>query len=64
MSSNKEEVEILKAHCGLLGSSVVNAVKGKDTKLLSEGLKDSIGRLVEYVFFLRYFIKHLTDLYP
>jgi hypothetical protein len=45
-----------------LGSSVVNAVIGKDTKLLSEDLKDSIGRLVEYVFFLRYFIKHLSEL--
>ncbi|RXW13643.1 hypothetical protein EST38_g12212 [Candolleomyces aberdarensis] len=44
--SNKEEVEILKKRCDLLGSSVVNAVKGKDTKLLSEDLKHSIGRLV------------------
>ncbi|KAJ2927330.1 hypothetical protein H1R20_g9761, partial [Candolleomyces eurysporus] len=45
-NSNKEEVKILKKRCDLLGSSVVNAVKGKDTKLLSEDLKDSIGRLV------------------
>ncbi|KAJ2923248.1 hypothetical protein H1R20_g13846, partial [Candolleomyces eurysporus] len=44
--SNKEEVEILKQHCELLGTSIVNAVKGKDTKLLSEDLKDSLGRLV------------------
>ncbi|RXW16215.1 hypothetical protein EST38_g9642 [Candolleomyces aberdarensis] len=44
--SNKEEVKILKKHCDLLGSSIVNAVKGKDKKLLSEDLKDSIRRLV------------------
>ncbi|KAJ2921186.1 hypothetical protein H1R20_g15908, partial [Candolleomyces eurysporus] len=44
--SNKEEVDNLKKHCELLGSSIVNAVKGKDTKLLSEDLKDSLGRLV------------------
>ncbi|RXW12558.1 hypothetical protein EST38_g13297, partial [Candolleomyces aberdarensis] len=46
-NSNKEEVEILKKNCNLLGSSLVNAVKGKDAKLLSEDLKNSIGRLVE-----------------
>ncbi|KAJ2922378.1 hypothetical protein H1R20_g14711, partial [Candolleomyces eurysporus] len=45
--SNKKEVGILKKRCDLLGSSIVNAVKGKDPKLLSEDLKDSIGRLVE-----------------
>ncbi|RXW15753.1 hypothetical protein EST38_g10101 [Candolleomyces aberdarensis] len=44
--SNKEEVENLKKNCELLGSSIVNAVGGKDTKLLSEDLKDSLGRLV------------------
>ncbi|KAJ2924251.1 hypothetical protein H1R20_g12830, partial [Candolleomyces eurysporus] len=43
VDSNKEEVEMLKKRCELLGSSIVNAVKGKDTKLLSEDLRDSIG---------------------
>ncbi|KAJ2920518.1 hypothetical protein H1R20_g16578, partial [Candolleomyces eurysporus] len=47
VQSNKEEVEILKKRCDLLGSSIVNVVEGKDTKLLSKDLKDSIGRLVE-----------------
>lgn len=56
-SSNKEEVEILKTCCGLLGASVANAVKRKDTKLLLEDLKDSIGQLVEYVFFFRFFFQ-------
>ncbi|KAJ2934442.1 hypothetical protein H1R20_g2664, partial [Candolleomyces eurysporus] len=46
VDSNEEEVEILKKRCDLLRSSLVNAVKGKDTKFLSEDLKDSIGRLV------------------
>ncbi|RXW25761.1 hypothetical protein EST38_g1 [Candolleomyces aberdarensis] len=46
VDSNNEEVEILKKHCDLLGSSIVNVVKGKDTKLLSKDLRDSIGRLV------------------
>ncbi|RXW11407.1 hypothetical protein EST38_g14447, partial [Candolleomyces aberdarensis] len=44
--SNKEEVAILKKRCDFLGLSIVNGVKGKDPKLLSEDLKDSIGRLV------------------
>ncbi|KAJ2932160.1 hypothetical protein H1R20_g4924, partial [Candolleomyces eurysporus] len=43
VNSNKEEVKILKNRCDLLGSSVANAVEGKD---LSEDLKESIGRLV------------------
>ncbi|RXW14298.1 hypothetical protein EST38_g11561, partial [Candolleomyces aberdarensis] len=46
VDSNKEEVENLKKHCELLGSSIINVVKGKDTKLLSKDLRDSIGRLV------------------
>ncbi|RXW12131.1 hypothetical protein EST38_g13722, partial [Candolleomyces aberdarensis] len=46
VDSNNEEVEILKKRCDLLGSSIVNVVKGKDTKLLSKDLRDSIGRLV------------------
>ncbi|RXW15235.1 hypothetical protein EST38_g10622 [Candolleomyces aberdarensis] len=46
VDSNKEEVEILKKRCDLLGSSIVNAVKGKDTKFLSDDLRNSIGRLV------------------
>ncbi|KAJ2924267.1 hypothetical protein H1R20_g12827, partial [Candolleomyces eurysporus] len=45
VDSNKEEVEILKKRCELLGSSIVNVVKEKDTKLLSKDLRDSIGRL-------------------
>ncbi|KAJ2920660.1 hypothetical protein H1R20_g16434, partial [Candolleomyces eurysporus] len=40
-----DEVEILKKRCELLGSSIVNVVKEKDTKLLSKDLRDSIGRL-------------------
>ncbi|KAJ2930884.1 hypothetical protein H1R20_g6206, partial [Candolleomyces eurysporus] len=46
VDSNKEEVEILKKRCNLLGSSIVNVVEGKDTTLLSKDLKDSVGRLV------------------
>ncbi|RXW24885.1 hypothetical protein EST38_g921, partial [Candolleomyces aberdarensis] len=42
-TSNKEEVKVLKNRCDLLGSSVANAVEGKD---LSEDLKQSIGRLI------------------
>jgi hypothetical protein len=49
VDSNKEEVENLKKRCDLLRSSIVNAIGGKDTKLLSEDLKDSVGRLVVYV---------------
>ncbi|KAJ2932572.1 hypothetical protein H1R20_g4513, partial [Candolleomyces eurysporus] len=45
VDSNEEEVEILKKRCELLGSSIVNVVKEKDTKLLSKDLRDSIGRL-------------------
>ncbi|KAJ2932174.1 hypothetical protein H1R20_g4927, partial [Candolleomyces eurysporus] len=46
VDSNKEEVEILKKRCNLLGSSIVNVVERKDITLLSKDLKDSIGRLV------------------
>ncbi|RXW15833.1 hypothetical protein EST38_g10022 [Candolleomyces aberdarensis] len=46
VDSNKEEVEILKKRCNLLGSSIVNVVEGKDTKFLSDDLRNSIGRLV------------------
>ncbi|KAJ2932474.1 hypothetical protein H1R20_g4595, partial [Candolleomyces eurysporus] len=46
VDSNKQEVEILKKRCDLLGSSIINVVKGKDTELLSKDLRDSIGRLV------------------
>ncbi|RXW13191.1 hypothetical protein EST38_g12666 [Candolleomyces aberdarensis] len=46
VDSNEEEVQILKKRCELLGSSIVNVVKGKDTKLLSKDLRDRIGRLV------------------
>ncbi|KAJ2923536.1 hypothetical protein H1R20_g13557, partial [Candolleomyces eurysporus] len=45
--SNKEEMEDLKARCGLLNESIVNAIKGQDERLLSAELKESIGRLVE-----------------
>ena len=55
-------MEILEKRCDLLGSSVLNAVKGKDIKLLSEDLKDSIGRLVVYVFSFGYLIQHLSNL--
>ncbi|KAJ2929767.1 hypothetical protein H1R20_g7344, partial [Candolleomyces eurysporus] len=47
VDSNKEEVEILKKRCNLLGSSIVNVIKGKDTTSLSKDLMDSIGRLLE-----------------
>jgi hypothetical protein len=49
VDSNKEEVKILKQRCNLLGSTIENAIREKDTKVLSEDLKDSIGRLVVYV---------------
>ncbi|KAJ2912066.1 hypothetical protein MD484_g8345, partial [Candolleomyces efflorescens] len=45
-NSNKEEMELLEKRCDLLGLSILNAVKEKDGKPLSEDLKDSIGRLV------------------
>ena len=49
-------MEILKKRCDLLGSSIVNVVEGKNTKLLSKDLRDSIGRLVEYVSFFEYLV--------
>jgi hypothetical protein len=49
-------VEILEKHCDLLGSSILNAVEGKDMKLLPHSLKDSIGRLVMYVSFFQYLV--------
>ncbi|RXW20369.1 hypothetical protein EST38_g5470 [Candolleomyces aberdarensis] len=45
--SSKEEIEDLRARCSLLNESMVNAIKGRDEKLLSVDLKDSIGRLVK-----------------
>ena len=42
-------MEELKARCGLLNESMVNAIKGRDERLLSAELKESIGRLVKYV---------------
>ncbi|RXW20601.1 hypothetical protein EST38_g5261 [Candolleomyces aberdarensis] len=45
-NSNKEEVEILKKHCDLLGSSIINVVKGDNTTVLSKDLRDSVERLV------------------
>ena len=48
----------MKKRCDLLGSSVLNAVKGKDIKLLSEDLKDSIGHLVAYVSFFECLVNH------
>ncbi|KAJ2924289.1 hypothetical protein H1R20_g12806, partial [Candolleomyces eurysporus] len=45
--SNKEEMEDLKMRCNLLNESLVNAIKGQDTGLLSDDLRDSIGRLVK-----------------
>jgi hypothetical protein len=54
-------VKILKKRCDLLGSSVLNAVEGKDMQLLPEGLKDSIGRLVMYVSFFQYLAQHSSN---
>ncbi|KAJ2926691.1 hypothetical protein H1R20_g10400, partial [Candolleomyces eurysporus] len=45
--SNNEEMEELKARCDLLNESMVNAIKGKDERLLSAELKESIGRLLK-----------------
>ncbi|RXW12764.1 hypothetical protein EST38_g13090 [Candolleomyces aberdarensis] len=44
---NKEDMEALKARCSLLNESMVNAIKGRDERLLSAELKESIGRLVK-----------------
>ena len=57
-------MEILKKRCELLGSSIVNVVKEKDTKLLSKDLRDSIGRLVAYVSFSEYPVQHSTNWGP
>jgi hypothetical protein len=40
---------------------VLNAVEGKDMQLLPEGLKDSIGRLVMYVFFFQYLAQYSSN---
>ncbi|RXW15585.1 hypothetical protein EST38_g10269 [Candolleomyces aberdarensis] len=45
--SNKEEMEELKARFNLLNESMVNAIKGRDERLLSAELKESIGCLVK-----------------
>ncbi|KAJ2925794.1 hypothetical protein H1R20_g11300, partial [Candolleomyces eurysporus] len=43
--SNKEEMEDLKAHCGLLNESIVNAIKGQDER----GIHDTfLATVVEY----------------
>jgi hypothetical protein len=56
-------VEALERRCDLLGLSIVNAVsKGKDAKLLSEDLKDSIGHLVVYVFSLEYLFQNSSNI--
>ena len=47
-------MELLEKRCDLLGLSILNAAKEKDGKPLSEDLKDSIGQLVQYVFFFHY----------
>ncbi|KAJ2932275.1 hypothetical protein H1R20_g4824, partial [Candolleomyces eurysporus] len=44
---NKEDMEELKKRCDLLNESMVNAIKGRDERLLSVDLKESIGRLVK-----------------
>ena len=54
-------MEILEKRCDLLGSSILNAVEGKDMKLLPVDLKDSIGRLVVYVSFFKYFFLHPSN---
>ncbi|KAJ2915335.1 hypothetical protein MD484_g5071, partial [Candolleomyces efflorescens] len=51
VNSTKEEVRTLKERCNLLGSSIVNAIGGKDIKFISVDLRDSIGRLVLYASF-------------
>jgi hypothetical protein len=55
-------VEALEKRCDLLGSSIVNAIKGKDAKPLSEDLKGSIGRLVVYVFSFGYLFQHSSNI--
>ena len=54
-------MEDLKARCNLLNESLVNAIKGQDARLLSDDLRDSIGRLVKYVSFCVEPREHLTD---
>jgi hypothetical protein len=39
-------VEILENRCDLLGSSILDALEGKNMMLLPVGLKESIGRLI------------------
>ena len=54
-------MEDLKARCDLLNESMVNAIKGRDEKLLSTELKESIGRLVKCVRFCVNFGDCLTE---
>ncbi|RXW14224.1 hypothetical protein EST38_g11630 [Candolleomyces aberdarensis] len=60
--SNKEEMEDLKARCNLLNESIVNAIKGRDERLLSAELKESIGHLVKGIhdMFLATMVGYLT----
>ena len=44
-------MEDLKTRCDLLNERIVNAIKGRDERLLSADLKDSIGRFIKYVRF-------------
>ncbi|KAJ2922141.1 hypothetical protein H1R20_g14943, partial [Candolleomyces eurysporus] len=60
--SNKEEMEDLKTRCDLLNESLTNAIKGRDVRLLTDDLKDSIGRLVKYIPFCVEHRAHLTNI--
>jgi hypothetical protein len=55
-------VKTLKQSCDLLGSSIINVVKGKDVMLLSDDLKESIGRLVGYVSSSACVVNHSNNL--
>ncbi|KAJ2925991.1 hypothetical protein H1R20_g11098, partial [Candolleomyces eurysporus] len=62
VNSNKEEMEDLKMSCNLLNESLVNAIKGQDAGLLSDDLRDSIGRLLKYFSFCVKPRQHLINI--
>jgi hypothetical protein len=49
VKSNNEELEVLQARCNLFNDTLAKVIKGRDAKLLSDDLWNSIGRLVKYV---------------
>ena len=53
-------MEDLKIRCNLLNESLANVIKG-DARLLSDDLRDSIGRLLKYVSSCVKCKEHLTD---